>query len=196
MKGNLDMDQITVSNHAMERYAKRIAKRDSVIDVNTYVQTYKDKITEDINTMIKYSQHIYTGKVGSKDDRQVNVYLSGTWVILTDILNKVVVTVYKIDFNLGEDFNKQFISGILNRMEQNKSNLAEIKKQVDDEKQSYQSIIDSNNAQINEYKAAIKEMEKLNADYQEVINDINVKYKAAELAVRHDVEDLVMRREF
>ena len=81
-------------------------------------------------------------------------------------------------------------------MEQNKADLAEIKKQVDDEKQSYQSIIDSNNAQINEYKAAIKEMEKLNADYQEVINDINVKYKAAELAVRHDVEDLVMRREF
>ena len=49
--------------------------------------------------MIEYSQHIYTGKVGQKDNNPVNVYLSGTWIILTDICNKVVITVYKIDFN-------------------------------------------------------------------------------------------------
>ena len=60
------MEQLAISNHAMERYAKRIANRDTTIDINAYVQTNKEKITEDINSMIEFSQHIYTGKVGLK----------------------------------------------------------------------------------------------------------------------------------
>lgn len=192
----LKLEQFKITNHAMERYAKRIAKREEILDVNAYITMNEEKITEDINKMLEYSDHIYTGKVGTKDKNPVNVYLSGTWVILSDITDKVVITVYKIDFNLGEDFNKQFINGILDRMAKNKEALAEVKKRVDEERDSYQNIIDGNNAQINEFKSAIKELEKLNADYQEVINDINSKYRVAEMAIKRDVEDLVMRREF
>ena len=74
--------------------------------------------------------------------------------------------------------------------------LAEVKQQVDGEKKAYQEIIADNNAQINELKATINEIEKLSADYQETINDINAKYKVAELAVKKDVENLIMRMEF
>lgn len=190
------MEQLAISNHAMERYAKRIANRDTTIDINAYVQTNKEKITEDINSMIEFSQHIYTGRVGAKDERPVNVYLSGTWVILTDLLNKTVITIYKVNFGIGEEFNKQFIEGVMKRMEEDKAALAEVKQQVDGEKKAYQEIIADNNAQINELKATINEIEKLSADYQETINDINAKYKVAELAVKRDVENLIMRMEF
>lgn len=190
------MENLAISNHAMERYAKRIANRDTTLDIVAYVQTNKEKITEDINTMLEYSQHIYTGKVGAKDERPVNVYLSGTWVILTDILNKTVITIYKVEFGIGEEFNKQFINGILGRMEENKSILTEAQKQAEEEKKTYQEIIDDNKAKINELKASIKEMEKLNSDYQEVIDDISTRYKSAELAVKKDVENLIMRKEF
>lgn len=190
------MEKFIISNHAMERYAKRIANKDTTIDINTYVQLNKEKITEDINVMLEHSQHIYTGKVGAKDERPVNVYLSGTWVVLTDILDKTVITIYKVNFGLGEDFNKQFVNGILGRMEEHKNELLQAKQKVEEERNTYQTIIDDNNAQINEFKASINEIEKLNSDYQEVINNINVKYKAAELAVKKDVENLIMRMEF
>lgn len=81
-------------------------------------------------------------------------------------------------------------------MEEDKVALAEVKQQVDGEKKAYQEIIADNNAQINELKATINEIEKLSADYQETINDINAKYKVAELAVKKDVENLIMRMEF
>jgi len=187
---------MAITDHAMKRYAKRIAKREEAIDVNIYVLQYKEKIEEDINKMLEHSQHLYTGKVGQKDNNPVNVYLSGTWVILSDISNKVVITIYKIDFNLGEDFNKQFVEGILARMRENKEALAEQKQRVEEEKKSYQEIINGNTALINEYKTSIKELEKLNADYNEVIKDIDSKCRSAEIAVKRDVEDLVMRREF
>lgn len=190
------MENLAISNHAMERYAKRIANRDTTLDIVAYVQANKEKITGDINTMLEYSQHIYTGKVGAKDERPVNVYLSGTWVILTDILDKTVITVYKVNLGLDEEFNKTFINGILKRMEEHKAELAEAQKQTEEEKKSYQSIIADNNAQINEYKAAINELEKLNTDYQETIGDIGARHKAAELAVKRDVENLIMRMEF
>ena len=119
------MEQLSITNHAMERYAKRIANRETTIDVNTYVQLNKDKITEDINTMIKFGNRIYTGRVGQREERPVNVYLSGTWVILTDILDKTVITVYKVNLGLDEEFNKTFINGILKRMEEHKAELAE-----------------------------------------------------------------------
>lgn len=190
------MEQLSITNHAMERYAKRIANRETTIDVNTYVQTNKEKIMEDINTMIKFANRIYTGKVGQRDDRPVNVYLSGTWVILTDILDKTVITIYKVNFGIGEEFNKNFIDGILKRMEEHKVELAEAQRQTEEEKKSYQDIIDGNNAQINQYKSIINELEKLNNDYQETIKDISTRYKSAELAVRRDVENLIMRMEF
>ena len=180
----------------MERYAKRIANRETTIDVNTYVQLNKDKITEDINKMIQFGNRIYTGRVGQREERPVNVYLSGTWVILTDILDKTVITVYKVNLGLDEEFNKTFINGILKRMEEHKAELAEAQKQTEEEKKSYQSIIADNNAQINEYKAAINELEKLNTDYQETIGDIGARHKSAELAVKRDVENLIMRMEF
>ena len=84
----------------------------------------------------------------------------------------------------------------MKRMEEDKVALAEVKQQVDGEKKAYQEIIADNNAQINELKATINEIEKLSADYQETINDINAKYKVAELAVKKDVENLIMRMEF
>ena len=79
--------------------------------------------------------------MGAKDERPVNVYLSGTWVILTDLLNKTVITIYKVNFGIGEEFNKQFIEAVMKRIEEDKVALAEVKQQVDGEKKAYQEII-------------------------------------------------------
>lgn len=195
MENTNDM-QFTVSTHAAERYAKRIGDREAAKDVTIYATVNREKITTDINKMIQFSDLIYSGRVGSRDKSPVNVYLSGTWVILTDIQNKVVITIYKIDFNLGEEFNKQFISATIKKMNKHKKELEDKKAENDTLKESYLAIMEEYNAQILELKSQIAELEKLNKDYSDVVKDIDATLRQAETAIRKDVEDLIMKKEF
>lgn len=190
------MDRMNVTNHAMTRYAERIAGRDALIDINIYASQNKDKIVEDINKMCEHSEFIYSGRVGNRDNNAVNVYLSGTWVILTDLNNSKVITLYKVDFNVGEEFNKQFINKILEKLTHDKEILENKKAEVAEEKAAYEQIIKDNKETINEYRGIIKMLERSNDDYADVIKGIESQYAAAELAVKRDVEDLVMRKEF
>ena len=49
---------------------------------------------------------------------------------------------------------------------------------------------------INEYRGTIKMLERNNADYREAIESMNARCVAAELAVKRDIESLVMKKEF
>lgn len=193
------MDKLAITQHAMTRYAERIAGRDELIDINIYVAQNEEKITEDINKMCEHSEFIYSGMVGNRRDRSngaVNVYLSGTWVILTDTSNTRVITLYKVEFNVGEDFNKQFIQRILEKLEEDKKVLNEQKEKIAAEKTAYENIIKDNEDMINEYRGTIKMLEKNNEDYRSVIESMSAGYEAAELAVKRDVESLVVKTTF
>ena len=192
----MTLERMNITNHAMVRYAERIAGRDELIDINIYISQNKDKIVEDINKMCEYSEFIYSGRVGNRDNNAVNVYLSGTWVILTDLNNSRVITLYKVEFNIGEEFNKQFINKILEKLEYDKKILEDQKSKVAEEKAAYEKIIKDNIDIINEYRGIIKRLERNNNDYEEVIKNIESEYAVAELAVKKDVENLVMKREF
>lgn len=190
------MDKLAITKHAMTRYAERIAGRDELIDINIYIARNEEKITEDINKMYERSEFIYSGRVGNKDNHPVNVYLSGTWVILTDTINTKVITLYKVEFNVGEEFNKQFISKILEKLEADRKILEEQRNQIKDEKEAYENIVADNENMINEYRGIIKMLEKNNQDYKSVIEEMDCRCAAAELAVKRDIESLVMKREF
>jgi len=187
---------VNITNHAAMRYAERIADKESLADINTYVARNRDKIENDINTMLDHSDFLYHGRVGTKDNGVVDVYLSGTWILLLDSAKSKVITLYKVDFNVGEDFNKQFIQKILERMEIHKKELDEVKKEVAEQRENYLQIIKDNKSQIAEYKNAIRQLENLNTDYQDIVDTMDAKCIASEIAIRHDVEDLVMKREF
>lgn len=180
-----------ISNHAAMRYAERIADRDELIDINIYVQRNLEKIEDDINTMLKHSELIYRGRVGNKDRNSVDVYLSGTWIILIDAQRNKVITIYKVDFKVGEDFNKQYIQRVLDRMEVHKKELKGKQELIAEQRTNYLDIIKDNESQIAEYRATIKKLEKLNADYREIVDKMDSECEFFELAVRHDVEDLM-----
>lgn len=184
---------VEISNHAAMRYAERIADREELIDINIYVQQHLEKIEDDINTMLKHAEFIYRGKVGNKDRGSVDVYLSGTWVLMIDPSKNKVITLYKVDFNVGEDFNKQYVQRVLERMEIHKQELEDKKNQIATQRNEYLAIVKENETQIAEYKSAIKNLEKLNSDYKEIVDTMDSECSYFELAVRHDVEDLTRR---
>ena len=188
--------EISISNHAASRYAERIADRETILDINTYVAQNREKIDNDLKSMLEHSKFIYNGKVGNRDNNVVDVYLSGTWVLLIDPVKSRLITLYKVDFNVGEDFNKQFVQKIMERLEEHKKILDEKMKEISTERTAYSDIIKDNNSQILEYKSIIRRLEKSNADYQEVINNIDAQCESAKLAIKKDIEDLCLRKEF
>lgn len=186
---------MNLTNHIKSRYAERIAGRDSTIDVNTYVAQNSEKIETDILKMIDYSEIIYSGMTSSNKD-PVNVRLCGTWLIITDVTDRTAITLYKVDFGIGEEFNKLYVKEWLAKLKADQDILKARKKQASEEIDAYKSAISANEKLINEYKGLMKSLETDNASYQEIIENKQAEYSDIQYQIRRDIEALTKRREF
>lgn len=187
-----------ISGHCKQRYAERIMDKDNTNDINRFIAENEEKIKTDINKMITYGQLIYEGRQSQKDGKGnvLNVYLKDCWVVLVDNSNNVVVTLYKIDLGLGDEFNKLYVRKMLDKLQDSQVRLADTKVLLDKETETYKSMINDNEAQINEYKSMIKNLEKLNASYKTIIENNSVRVHQAKRDVADVVNQLVGKKEF
>lgn len=188
----------TVSKHAKERYTERIMEKATSNEINTFLVQNEDKIINDINKMIQYGKLIYTGKQTQKDGRTYNVevFLNGLWVVITDIKSKNVITLYKIDLGVDEEFNQEYVSRMMDKFNAAKENLEYVTLEVEKENDSYKTMIEQNVALINEYKGYIKNLEELNAGYKTIIDNNTVKIKMADREVADVLNKLIGKKEF
>lgn len=186
-----------ISRHAQERFAERIMGKDTKCDVNWFIVNNEDKIKTDINKMITYGQLIYTGKSQkSGKGKLVDVYLKDLWIVLVDESANNVVTLYKVDLGLGDEFNKTYTAKMIDRLNEDKANLEDVKLQVQTETDMYKELIEESTAQINEYKAMIKNLEELCSGYQMVIDNNGVKVAQANRKVADTINTFVNKTEF
>lgn len=187
----------SISRHASERYAERIMGKED-IDVNRFVTLNEDKIKTDINKLIQYGELIYTGKQSQKDNKGniVDVYLKDCWVVLADSRTKNVITLYKIDLGLDEEFNKVYISKMMEKLNANKDVLECVQKQVQTESNTYREMIADAETQIKEYRGMIKNLEELCAGYKTIIDNNVVKVAQANKDVIEVLNTLIGKKEF
>ena len=186
-----------ISAHAKTRYAERImGKEDS--DVNRFVALYEDKIKTDINKLISYGDLIFTGKQSQKDGKGniVDVYLKDCWVVLADSRAKNVITLYKIDLGLDEEFNKIYVSKMVEKLNANKEVLESVQQQVQIESNTYREMISNAETQIKEYRGMIKNLEELCVGYKTIIDNNIVKVAQANKDVVDVLNTLIGRKEF
>lgn len=188
----------TVSKHAKERYTERIMEKATANEINTFLVQNEDKVIGDINKMIQYGELIYTGKQTQKDGRNYNVevFLNGLWVVITDVKSKNVITLYKINLGVDEEFNLEYVKRMMDKFNAAKENLEFVNMEVNKENDSYKTMIDQNIAQINEYKSYIKNLEELNAGYKTIIDNNAVKIKMADREVVDVLNKLIGKKEF
>ena len=188
----------TVSKHAKERYTERIMEKATSNEINTFLVQNEDKIINDINKMIQYGELIYTGKQTQKDGRTYNVevFLNGLWVVITDIKYKNVITLYKIDLGVDEEFNQEYVSRMMDKFNAAKENLEYVTLEVEKENDSYKTMIEQNVALINEYKGYIKNLEELNVGYKTIIDNNIVKIKMADREETDVLNKLIGKKEF
>lgn len=198
MENTENMIEYKISNHVKTRYAERIMGKDNKNDVNRFIAENDLKIKQDIHKMIKYGELIYQGKQSQKDGKGnvLNVYLKDLWVVLVDSKSEVVVTLYKVDLGLDDEFNKTYISKMMDKINESKRELENIQLEVLKESNMYREMIDDAEAQINECKAMIKNLENLRDSYKCVIENNNVKVSQANRDVADCVNSLIGKREF
>lgn len=192
-----NVQNYTISAHALQRYAERImGKEDN--DVNRFVTLNEDKIKTDINKMIEYGSLIYSGKQSQKDGKGkvVDVYLKDCWIVLVDGKDKVVITLYKIDLGLDEDFTKAYISKMMEKLNSCKEVLENVQRQVQQESNMYRDMITDAESQIKEYRSMIKNLEELCEGYKLIINNNSIKIAQANKSVVEVLNALINKREF
>lgn len=191
----------TISRHAMERYSERLMGKEENIDINRFITLNEDKIKTDINKMIQFGELIYTGKqYKSKDGKNANavvdVFLRDCWIVLADNKSKNVITLYKIDLGLDDEFNKIYISKMLERLSESKAALEETKKQVEAESNTYKEMIADAESEIKAYKSMIKNLEELCEGYKMIIDNNIVKVSKANRDVAHILNTMIGKKEF
>ena len=188
----------TVSKHAKERYTERIMEKATANEINTFLVQNEDKIIGDINKMIQYGELIYIGKQVQKDGRSYNVevFLNGLWVVITDVKIKNVITLYKIDLGVDEEFNLEYVDRMMQKFNDAKENLECVTTEVNHENDSYRTMIEQNTNMINEYKGYIKNLEELNVGYKTILANNSVKIKRAETEMIDILNKLIGKKEF
>ena len=187
-----------ISSHAEVRYVERIMEKDNKNDINKFIADNKEKIKTDINKMIQYGECIFTGKQSQKDGKGnvLDVYLKDCWVVLVDNKSNIVVTLYKIDLQLGDEFNETYITKMMEKLNAFKEELVTVQKNVQEESNTYRSLIDDAEAQIREYKSMIKNLEELSMGYKTIIDNNNVRVSKANRDIADVVNSLIGKREF
>ena len=187
-----------ISKHAQQRYAERIMEKYDMGDINRFIVNNEEKIKTDIHKLIHYGEMIFTGKQSKTDGKGnvLDVYLKDTWVILVDNKSEIVVTLFKIDLGLGEDFNKTYVSKMMDKLNQCKEVLDTVQAEVQAESDMYKEMIDDTETQIKEYKSAIKNLEELQSGYQIIIDNNIVKVSQAKKDVVDTINTLIGKKEF
>ena len=193
-----ELTDYKISEHCKQRYTERLLNKDNANDINLFIQENQEKIKKDINKLISYGDCIYIGKQSQKDGKGkvINVYLKDTWCILVDVVAGIVVTVYKIDLGCGDEFNLQYISKMMEKLNQNKENLVSTQLEVEAEAITYKQLIDDAQAQINQYKSMIKNLEEMCNGYQTIIENNRVKVSQANMEVVDVLNTLIGKKEF
>ena len=187
-----------ISGHCEQRYAERIMEKDNKNDVNRFIVENKEKIKNDINKMIEFGEMIFAGQQSQKDGKGkvLNVFLNDCWVVLVDIKAELVVTLYKIDLGLDDEFNRTYISKMMDKLNESKRVLEDVMLQTKTETNMYRTMIDEAETQIKEYKAMIKNLEELCNGYTTIIGNNHVKVSQANRNVADTLNALIGKREF
>ena len=190
----MEEKKLNISRHCKERYAERVKGKEDHSDIALFVNMNEERIEADINKMATYGEVIYTGPL--KDKNIVTVILNGTWVLLTDKSMTKAITMYKIDFGLGEEFNKDFIAKMMVRIQDAMIHLDEARKDYSDRQNAYKEAIESCDLYIKDYKSRINKLTAQKEAYQELLDNSSSQVELANDEVKTEIMNLVCKKEF
>lgn len=183
----------TISKHAQQRYAERIMDKECKSDVAGFINSHAEKIQTDINKMIEYGTLIYQGELESQGTNY-DVYIHDTWIVLADSKSQKVVTLYAIDLGVGDEFNRDYICLLLERLHSAQSAFEEKNKELTERVNEWEEQIRENSEKIRDLRKTANALEQANENLEAVIADYKTQKYAAGQEVREIVRTLIGKK--
>lgn len=188
---------ITVTQHCKERYVERLKDKDNRCDILQYVAMNDEMITNSIIKMVEYGKLIYSGLAG-KDNSPTRVYLNDVWILLTsdDDENLICITIYRIDLGLGDDFDRQYINGYLEKLNKLNADQNETLEEIEAEINTYTNIVNDMKEEVASHKRDIRALEETIAGYEEYIKSCRSRKTLAISDTRDIINRLIGKTKF
>lgn len=190
----VELTNFNISKHASERYAERIANCDNATDIHKYITLHSADIKKHINQMCTFGNKIYSGKL--RDKPEADIYRKDNWIIIVDAKINNVITMYKVDLKLGEEFNTMFIDKSQERLDSAVELRNEAALEINSVVSSYEEIIKENTNMVNEYRSIINKLEEQSKAYKKVIETNSVKLKTFDIEINEIVDAMVCKKVF
>lgn len=164
------MCKINVTKHAIERYAekiKNIPQKELNLKINTNTNLYK----EDLNKMFEKSKIIYSGLMTSPDNNkhkeEVNYRLVDNIILITDLQDTKIITLYRVEFGFGRTNDKLLLDNLLSELETEDTTYLEAMESTQQEKE----LIENNILQLENEIQSLQESLKALQDNKEGLKD-------------------------
>lgn len=192
--------KIVVTKHAKERYAERIMSKSDKLEINKYIAENESRIIENITKMVKYGKIVYSGNNPRKDKNgstnKVNIYANKAWVLILSAERNEVITLFKVDLGLDDDFNNLYVEKVMAKLVEQQKILEETQKQVIDENKNIRRSMEENNDKIKAYKRYTKQLEDANEGYKAIIAANLIKVSEAEDELANILEKIVSKNKY
>lgn len=172
----VERKDLIITQHALERFSERIMGYTEQAQINKYISENKNTIEERLNKMYKYSTYIYFGKI--KKYEQSHIFVKDNWVLIVDKNLEKAITVYQLDLGLGEDFNKEFVNKVVDKIQHLQKEHDDYQAKAEAENKEYRETIEYNKNEIKQYNSYIDSLNKTNEALNTLINNNHIKPKA------------------
>lgn len=106
------MSEIQFTKHVLERYVERTKGYTDPLEVKQYLVLNEETVKERILKLFESAELMYTGKLREYNAAEIYINKNG-WVFPLDKKNNKLITVYKVDLKLGEEFNREYTSRMM-----------------------------------------------------------------------------------
>lgn len=138
-----NLENIEFTEHVLERYVERTMNKTGN-EIKQFLAQNEEQVKQQILKLYQYSEPFWYGKNKEHNYTYFRINKNG-WLIVIDRNKTKLITLYKIDLGLGENFNKQYISEMMQFVEKENTEIENAKSKYNDE------VIENNNV-INELK--------------------------------------------
>ncbi len=107
---------MNITNHGLKRYAERF-KEVSKEDLDSDIILNKELYTEELNKMFSFSKLIYTGRFNGLNEN-TNYYMVDNIILVVDIANTKLITLYRIEFGFGREVDKGILKTLIEQLDE------------------------------------------------------------------------------
>lgn len=151
------------SQHAAERYAERNWDCPTQADKVKTANLRSEDIRKALNKLCTYGECVYEGPI--RQYKTTMVYKKDNWVVLVDPTNNKIITCYPVQLGLDEDFDKEYVNKMSEKLQNAKDERDKIESEVAETKKNFKFRIDDNKRKINDTKALSKNLKQKTRGY-------------------------------